>query len=130
MVVNKFLREDYPDNEMVEVDIKAEKFIVSYMCIIIDTSIKCIPLLHCNWLLFSTPSFGIMLTPYYCYTAHKTAPHSNVLLSKLFPIEYFNSGRKCYVTEVYKSMYVWANFSFIQRHLGLMNYTHIHGNDS
>lgn len=43
LVVNKFLREDHPDNEMVEVDIKAEKFIVSYMCVlvsIIDTTVK------------------------------------------------------------------------------------------
>jgi len=32
LVVNKLLREDYSDNELVEVDIKAEKFIVSSLC--------------------------------------------------------------------------------------------------
>ena len=37
LLVNKFMREDYPDREMVEVEIKAEKFIVSYMYVIVVT---------------------------------------------------------------------------------------------
>ena len=31
LFVNKLNRKDHPDNELIEVDIKAEKFIVSYV---------------------------------------------------------------------------------------------------